>query len=77
MGPYARVATVGQARGLRVVEEAREQAGEEEGAEWEVEDENVVNEAIIFEPEELRCSGDCYSETHAVAEPHYDGPHVE
>lgn len=44
------VAASGRGGGLHVVENAGEEAGEEEGAKWEVEDEDVVNEAIVFQP---------------------------
>lgn len=40
-------------RGLSVVQNAGEQAGEEEGAKGKIEDEDVVDEAVVLEPEQL------------------------
>lgn len=77
MGANARVPAPGRARRLGVVEESREQAGEEERAEGEVEDEDVVDEAVVFEAEELRRGRDCDGQAHPVTDPDHDGPHVE
>ena len=49
----AGVAAAGHRGGFRVVEEARQQAREEEGAERQVEDEDVVDETVVLEAEEL------------------------
>ena len=51
MGAYARVAAPGRARRLGIVEDTCEQAGEEERAQREVEDEDVVDEAEVLEAE--------------------------
>lgn len=50
VGPNASGPTSTRANcGLRIVDNASKQAREEEGAQGKVEDENVVQEAIVFE----------------------------
>jgi hypothetical protein len=68
----AGVAAARHRGGLRVVEEAGEEAREEEGAEGQVEDEDVVDEAVVLEPEQLRRRRHGDRQTHAVAGADHD-----
>jgi hypothetical protein len=68
----AGVAAAGHRGGLRVVEEAGEEAREEEGAEGQVQDEDVVDQAVVLEPEQLRRCRHGDRQTHAVAGADHD-----
>lgn len=70
MGPSAGGSAIGRGGGLCVVYQAGKQAGEEEGAEREVEDEDVVDKAVVLEAEELggRRHGDGQADTIAEAD---------
>lgn len=76
VGPHAGVAASGGVGGLRIVEEASKHAGEKEGAKWEIQDENVVDETEVLEAKQLGRCRDGNGKANAVAEAYHDGAYV-